>query len=61
LGLATGSADELSAPEKKIGALGVDILKKQRFGALWRMKWQSTKNNDSVAPPGKWNGKIEIL
>jgi len=25
------------------------------------MKWQSTKNNDSVAPPGKWNGKIEIL
>jgi len=27
----------------------------------WRMKWQSTKNNDSVAPPGEWNGKIKIL
>jgi len=25
------------------------------------MKWQSTKNNDSVAPPGEWNDKIEIL
>ena len=25
------------------------------------MKWQSTKNNDSVVPPGKWNGKIKIL
>jgi len=25
------------------------------------MKWQSTKNNDSVAPPGEWNGKIEIF
>ena len=25
------------------------------------MKWQSTKNSDSVAFPGKWNGKIEIL
>jgi len=25
------------------------------------MKWQSTKNNDCVAPSGEWNGKIEIL
>ena len=25
------------------------------------MKWQSTKNNVSVTPPGEWNGKIEIL
>ena len=42
-------------PEKKIGALGGDILKKQRF-------FENTQNNDNlVSPPGEWNGKIEIL
>jgi len=47
-------------PENKSGALGGDILKKQTFVENCA-KWQSTNNNDFVAPPGKWNGKIKIL
>jgi len=60
------------APRKKLGLWVGTYLKSKDFlkttqnndnlvAPHWRMKWQSTKNNDSVAPPGEWNGKIEIL
>ena len=42
-------------PEKKIGALRGTFLKSKDF-------LKTTQNNDNlVASPGEWNGKIEIL